>query len=85
MASVVPAFAGTQITVAYGNFAVVRPYRLPRRREFIVGGLVPRLRGEDGGEVGRDLDGLERYLDVRRDFAQVLSQRPAPLESWSAG
>ena len=35
----------------------------PRRRESIVGGLVPRLRGEDG--LGRD-------LDVGGDFAQAL-------------
>ena len=35
----------------------------PHRRESIVGGLVPRLRGEDG---------LERDLDASGDFAQAL-------------
>ena len=39
----------------------------PRRRESTVGGLVPRLRGEDG---------LQRDLDVRANVAQALGVLP---------
>ena len=57
---------------------------LPRRRESIVGGLVPRLRGEDELEgdstswrgiqrVGERFNGLGRDVDAGGDFVQALS------------
>ncbi len=47
----------------------------PRRRESIVDGLVPRLRGEDGSE---------RDLDLGGDFAHALISFPAGMSHATA-